>query len=233
MNKKTDLEELVKQGLLLKFTDTDEHAKDVANGLYMHTPLYYRTHGGKGVNDIEELDDTYPIWCATFIQNIHNNIALGYDPELGCICELHGDIKNDVIKLMQGDTEFDAMGNYVAIIFKPNEYIGEIIKSLYSFNLKLGGYYYKGWMPAEFGSVSYGKQSQNHPKLFKSDKRYEYQHEFRLRLNMNANKGCENKELNLIKHLNIGYENIGVHKCSDIIDYYEKTGKVVFPIQMV
>jgi len=223
-----DFSKLLSHGIFIKFTEKEEYAEDLKKCIYMNTPHFYRKHEKNGIGDKREINDDYLIWCVTYINGC--DIAFRWNNKYGTCIQFDGKIKKDIKKMINGDKKhnIDSMGKYMVIIFNPMEYIGNFISKFYSVNLVLDGESSYEIAPVQFGSVDYGKKAKYNKRLFKKNKVYKYQHEFRLVIDIYKDNH-EDPGGFKTDFVDLEYNDIVILKCSDII---EDDGKILIPINI-
>lgn len=227
--------------IFIKYIDKEVFAKQLRyGGLFMRTPRYYRMQGMKNMSmgDPQELDELYPIWCVSIFQrradfkgewkiDIESN---QFETEIIMTKEASADI----IKALNGFTErdgtsFASLGNYAVVIFDAAQYVGNLVEGFTDADFNFADRSVSA-IPIECGKVSYGKEMNNHPKLYKVDKRFEYQREYRIRLGLNVSPNKYDVEFNLKdnKIFSNKYYKIKVFDKKTIIDDFKQNGCITF-----
>ncbi len=226
--------------ILLKYLSEKSYFEQLKyGGLFMRTPKYYREHGGinMSVGDPNELDDLYPIWCASILKyqedierhweiDVINNCFIA-DIRLSEKASL--DVYKSLTGVVQNQTSFEPLGDYVAVIFNAGRYIGNLVGGFTDASFYFVDRVVRA-IPIECGPVSYGVVDNNHPKLYKADERFNYQREYRIRLGIAVSPSKYDVALNLSsnKIFEKEFEEIELYDKDSIIDDYERNGVISF-----
>lgn len=223
--------------ILIKYIEKEEYAEPLRyGGLYMHTPQFYRKMEVKNMStaDPNELDDLYPIWCASILHNGKDFRCFTDWINGGYRFEISKEASDDIIKSIKGfrvedGEEFAPLGNYLVVIFNAAEYIGKLVEGLTD-ALFMYSEEDEQSIPIECGRVSYGVINKNHPKLYKEDMRFKYQREYRMRLGLKVDSGKFDVPLDLKQKgvFSEEFTNMKVYDKETIINDFNKNGVITF-----
>lgn len=227
--------------ILIKYIGEEWYAKQLEyGGLFMRTPRYYKEQGVQNMSmgDPSEFDDLYPIWCASIFQapediKIYWNLDMNTS-QYSIKATLSEEASEDVVKALNGfvdnNIEFQPLGKYAVVMFNAAKYIGGLVEGFTDASFSFVDKTVRA-VPIECGMVSYGEVLENHPKLYKSDSRFKYQREYRIRLGLCVSPNKYDVILNLTNNriLKKKYTEMSIFNKEEILDEYYKNGRVSFP----